>query len=269
MDQDENSNVTPKEVLLAPVIAEDITSVTRKNESDIQKVPLWLITFTDVMALMLTFFVLLYAMSVPEPEKWKAISVSLGSKFKNEAAKPYNMGTQDVISIDKISKSKALDLNYLKVLVTNLLKSKNIENVAIFQNGNRLVISMPSGLLFKSGSADVNLQGKKMLFSLGGALSRVKNRIEIVGHTDPRAITDSRGAYKTNWELSLARSAAVASILTEVGYDRHITVKGASSARYDELPETMTEDKRYDLSRRVDIIIMNDSGFRAKLYSLQ
>ncbi len=269
MDKDENYDINSDKVVLAPAITEDIQSIIRKSENDNQKAPLWLITFTDVMALMLTFFVLLYAMSVPEPEKWKAISVSLGSKFKDEGAKPYNMGSQDVISIDKISSSKALDLSYLKVLVANLLKSKGIEDVLIFQNANRLIISLPSELLFESGSASMNLQGKKMLFSLGGALSRVKNRIEIVGHTDPQPITSSRGDYKTNWELSLARSSAVASILREVGYDRHITVKGASSARYDELSEDIDEDKRHDLSRRVDIILMDDAGFRAKLYSLQ
>lgn len=243
-------------------------SIIRKRKDDKENVPLWLITFTDVMALMLTFFVLLYSMAVPEEEKWKELSVSMNSKFTKEEVKSYNSGSQDVISIDTASKSKALDLNYIKVLVTSLLKSKNIENVLIFQNNNRLIISIPSELLFESGKADVKLKGKKVLFALGGALSRVKNRIEIVGHTDPRPVT-GKGVYRNNWELSLARSSSVAGILKDVGYDRHIAVRGVSSARYDELSEDIAQDKRYDLSRRVDITLMDDAGFRAKLYSMQ
>ncbi len=244
-------------------------SIVRKDEEGAQKAPLWLITFTDVMALMLTFFVLLYAMSTPQIDKWEAISVSLSSKFKDDGVKAYSSGSQDAVSIDKIPTSKALDLNYLRVLVTNLLKSKDIKNVLIFQNNNRLIISVPSDLLFKSGQAEVGLNGKKVLFALGGALNRVKNRIEIVGHSDPRPITGTNGGYSSNWELSLARSSAVAAVLKDVGYNRHITVRGVSSARYDELSEDIPVEKRYDLSRRVDIIIMDDAGFRTKLYSLQ
>jgi len=249
---------------------EFIPSISRNTKKGKQKVPLWLITFTDVMALMLTFFVLLYAMSVPEQEKWEEVSISLGSNLKKAEVKPYNSGSQDVISIDKISTSRALDLTYLKVIITNLLKADGIENILIFQNGNRLVVSIPSKLLFKSGSANIGLEGKKILFSLGGALSRVKNRIEVVGHTDPRPITGgSKNIYKTNWELSLARSSSVAAVLQEVGYERHVTVRGVSSARFDELSGDIPEDIRYNLSRRVDIVLMNDAGFRVKLYSLK
>ncbi len=246
-----------------------IPSIIRKNKSGEQSVPLWLITFTDVMALMLTFFVLLYSMAVPQEEKWDEISAALSSKFKNTESKMYNAGSQDAVSIDKIKPSTALDLNYLKVLITNLLKDKNIKDVLIFQNGNRLIISVPSDLLFESGRANINLRGKRVLFTLGGALSRVKNRVEIVGHADPTPITSGKGLYSTNWELSLARSASVAAIFKEVGYDRHITIRGVSSARYDELSEDMPEEVRNDLSRRVDIVLMGDAGFRTKLHALQ
>ncbi len=244
-------------------------SIVRKDDNVSQAVPLWLITFTDVMALMLTFFVLLYSMSVPVEEKWEEISNSLSSKFNSVEAKPLNAGSQDVIDIDRIDKSKALSLKYLKVLVTNMLKADGVDNVVVFENDKRLVISLPSELLFKSGSAQIKLEGKKMLFSLGGALSRVKNRIEVVGHTDPRPITGNNGPYRTNWELSMARSASVSVILKDVGYTRDITIRGLSSARFDEMSEQSPESERYDLSRRVDIVLMNDDGIRTNFYDLQ
>lgn len=244
-------------------------SIVRKQDDNVQAVPLWLITFTDVMALMLTFFVLLYSMSVPVEEKWEEISNSFSSKFNSEQAKPHNAGSQDVIDIDRIDKSRALSLKYLKALVKNMLETNDVDNVIIFENDKRLVISLPSELLFKSGSAHIGLEGKKLLFSLGGALSRVKNRIEIAGHTDPRPITGGNGPYRTNWELSMARSVSVSVILKDVGYTRDITIRGLSSARFDEMSDKAPENERYDLSRRVDIILMNDDGLRTKFYDLQ
>ena len=244
-------------------------SIVRKQDDNVQTVPLWLITFTDVMALMLTFFVLLYSMSVPVEEKWEEVSNSFSSKFNSEEAKPHNAGSQDVIDIDRIDKSRALSLKYLKALVKNMLKNNGVDNVIIFENNKRLVISLPSELLFKNGSAQIGLEGKKLLFALGGALSRVKNRIEIAGHTDPRPITGNNGPYRNNWELSMARSASVSVILKDVGYTRDITIMGLSSARFDEMSDKAPENERYDFSRRVDIILMNDDGFRTKFYDLQ
>ncbi len=260
-----------KEEIEAPPIPSPsyYPSIVRKQDDAAQAVPLWLITFTDVMALMLTFFVLLYSMSVPEEEKWKEIADSFSSKFNYEEARPHNAGSQDVISIDRIDKSRALSLRYLKALVKNLLKTNGVKDVIIFENDKRLVISLPSELLFKSGSAQINLKGKKVLFALGGALSRVKNRIEIAGHTDPRPITGTNGPYRTNWELSLARSASVSVMLKDVGYSRDITIRGLSSARFDEMSEDASVEERYGLSRRVDIILMDDDGMRIKFKGLK
>ncbi len=58
-------------------------------------------------------------------------------------------------------------------------------------------------------------------------------------------------------------------MLREVGYARDMTVRGLASARFDELPEEMSEDKRFGLSRRVDIIIMDDAGYRQNAFDVR
>ncbi|MGH1455670.1 MAG: OmpA/MotB family protein [Alphaproteobacteria bacterium] len=237
-------------------------SIIRNDDDNQSTVPLWLVTFTDVMALMLTFFVLLYAMSTPSEESWDDISASLGSHFSKEYARPFNKGSQDVVSIDQIPQSKALDLGYLETLVTRLLEEKEIKGVMVFQNGDRLIISLPSELLFESGGANINIDGKKALFSLAGALARIRNRLEVIGHTDPAPITSNTGLFKSNWDLSLARGSSVAAMLRELGYMRDITVRGVSSGRYEDLPDTIDQKKRYDMARRVDIVLMSDEGYR-------
>ncbi len=270
-DGDEAEEERVKKKLQEKKLAfDEPVSIIRKSAGDdSSQVPLWLITFTDVMALMLTFFVLLYSMSSPQEDKWDEMSKGLTQKLNAFDAANFRAGTQDVISIDKVDTSRALNVGYVKVVLGRLLAQKDITDVMLIENEKRLVLSLPSDLLFQSGQVEIGADGRRALFELGGVLSRVKNRVEIVGHSDPRPITNqSKDGYKTNWQLSLARAAEVARVLKDVGYNRDITVRGLSSARYDELPKKMTQEERYALSRRVDIIIMNDGGYRLNAFDM-
>ncbi len=240
----------------------------KTSEGD-KPVPLWLITFTDVMALMLTFFVLLYSMSVPKEEEWSHMTAALNMEFNKFYNSKWDRATQDSINIEKLDFSSALDLDYLTALVQQLIENEGgLTNVVLIPQKDRLIVSLPSDLLFDVGKADVKDEGSKALFSLGGALSRIKNRIEVIGHSDPRPIQAESGEFASNWELSLARGLRVAGILENVGYRRSITVRGLSSARYDELRGEMAEEERLDLARRVDIVIMKDSGSRRRLLDM-
>lgn len=231
------------------------------KQAEISEPPLWLITFTDIMALMLTFFVLLYSMSIPEVQKWEELTSSINKGFSKFYSPQQFAGAQDTISIDKIDRSEALNLNYLRGLIEEKIKENSLlSDVVVITGKDRLIISMPENLLFEAGQDEVKTQGKKALFSLGGLLARIRNRIEVVGHSDPRPITKQSAKFGSNWELSLARAANVSSILKQVGYRRDVITRGMSSARYDEIPKSVPEEQRLDLSRRVDLVVMQDDG---------
>jgi len=263
---DEHNNGT--DVPASPKVQEEV-SLVRTGDDDVSAVPLWLITFTDVMALMLTFFVLLYSMSTPQEEKWQDIvdSLSYNEDIYDSAAR--NAGTQDYISLDKIEKSSALEPGYLKVLIENMLFERKISGILLIENQDRLLISLPAQLLFESGVADMKETGRQLIFELGGVLSRVKNRIEVIGHADPVPIRSQVGQFDSNWELSLARAASVSMALRDVGYQRPMTVRGLSSARFDELPDEISIQDRYLLARRVDIVVMDDSGYRQNAFDMK
>lgn len=224
-------------------------------------VPLWLITFTDVVALMLTFFVLMYSMSAPQKSQWDKFARSMGNQFDKEYAKPFHGGTQDTVNIDRIPTVSALNLNYLKMLVTEYIKQEGYKDVAVNHQPRGLVISLPSQILFEQGKSELSSESKVIIYSIGKILSRVKNRIEVIGHTDPQLPkqNEQKKQPSNNWQLSLDRSIAVAEILKESGYKKEIQVRGLSSARYDELPKTIAEQERLTLARRVDIMIMKDT----------
>ena len=247
---------------------EEKTVVSRRRqkrsapaESAEESVSLWLITFTDVMALMLTFFVLLYAMSIVKEGQWAQITGAVNREFGQHFSQADFSGAQDTIEIDKLDYGKALDLGYLESLLDDLIaEDESLNNVALYLQKDRLIVSLPSALLFEVGQDRVSAEGRKAIFAIGGSLSRIRNKIEIVGHTDPTPVSSINPKFESNWELSLSRALQTASVLRDVGYARAIEVQGLSNARYDELSGTLSIDERLAMSRRVDIEILKDDG---------
>lgn len=236
-------------------------------EEEDQSVPLWLITFTDIMALMLTFFVLLYSMSIPEIDKWDAMSQAVNKGLGKVYTMDRLAGSSTEISIEKISTKRALDLSYLaNIIDKNILSTEGMENAILLQSAENLILSLPADLVFESGGSEVSIQGKRAIFQLGAILNKIRNRIEVIGHADPRPVRGNR--YASNWELSLARATSIAGLLSETGYERAITIRGLSSARYDEIEGDGAVEFKQNAARRVDIIIMKDTGKRREFFKL-
>ena len=66
----------------------------------------------------------------------------------------------------------------------------------------------------------------------------------------------------------MARAASVAAVLETVGYTKPVKIRGHASARYYDLPLTLSEESRLDMSRRVDIVVMEDDGDRLRIFDL-
>jgi chemotaxis protein MotB len=239
----------------------------RSGDQNTGSSSMWLVSFTDVIALMLTFFVLLFAMSNPKQEEWKEFTKQLQENFNRFQGAAENRGAEDAVNINKINFSKALDLNYLRVLIENLIsKEPSLGQARLIDHGDSLIISLPQDLLFGAGEVEVKPGANKALYSLAETLRRIKNRIEIVGHADPRPIAG--GAFPSNWELSLSRASSVAAVLQNVGYSDTITVRGQASGRFYDIPKSVSANERLDLSRRVDVVIMEDDGRKHKLFDI-
>jgi chemotaxis protein MotB len=229
----------------------------------------WLVTFTDIMGLMLTFFVMMFAMSVPKQEQFTEMAAALNSELNPLYGQTQNAGPEDALDINKIDFDRALDINYLKALITAEIEKDDVlkTNAVLTPQGDRLVLSLPQSLLFETGKAEIREASARTLYTLGGSFSRMKNKLDLVGHADPRPLSDGQGAYTSNWELSLARAAAVAAAMDKVGYTDPVTIRGSASGRYQELNGIVDENQRLELSRRVDIVIMDHAGKARKVFA--
>ena len=119
----------------------------------------------------------------------------------------------------------------------------------------RIAIQLPDNILFDSGRAQLNQNGKKTLGQIADVLSQFNNRrFQVEGHTDNMPITSSR--YPSNWELSSARALAVLHVLIEAG----VSPKNLSAAGFGEF-QPRAENARLEgrqQNRRIEIVMLPD-----------
>lgn len=128
--------------------------------------------------------------------------------------------------------------------------SSNELSVAI-KNG-KVYVSMQESLLFPSGSAVVNPQGKLALSKLADALNKDTSiTVNIEGHTDSVPI---HGRYIDNWDLSTSRANAIVRILTKTYGVDPIRVVASGHSQYDPVQSNSTPDGRA-LNRRTEVIL--------------
>ena len=120
-------------------------------------------------------------------------------------------------------------------------------------DAGRIVINLPNNVLFNSGSANLNSEGKEALAQIGDVLKQFSDRrFQIEGHSDNVPIKSAR--FPSNWELSTTRALAVVHLLTEMG----VTPENVSAAGFGEFrprADNETEEGR-QLNRRIEIVML-------------
>lgn len=215
--------------------------------------PVWLLTFLDTIALLLAFFIMLYAMSSPSETAFKELSASLADRL-NPNQETVATAPPTALGLEADKREAALNLDYLfSLLRTHLDSEPVLARSVLHRLTDRLVISLPSDVLFARNSARLDDAARLALFDLGGVLSNLGNRVDVYGHTDPAPIRS--GPYRTNWELSLARAQSVAASLIDSGYDKPMIVQGFADTRFELLARDIDLPRREALARRVDLVI--------------
>ena len=154
----------------------------------------WIFTYGDLVTLLLCFFILLFSMCKYEIEKFKSVAES----FKPlPAGTPFMEEGNDSV-VEQISKN---------VENTELGDSTNVT-----AESRGVVVSFSAQAFFEPESSELTADARKELQRFAQLLFLLPNPIQIEGHTDnvPVAFSDT---FKSNWDLSAARAAAVADFL--------------------------------------------------------
>lgn len=240
--------------------------MSRKHEKEANH-ERWLLTYSDLITLLMIFFVVMYASSNVDASKYKAISdsfsVALGGggggniiniiepiydnsevKSENETKNGnYAMKTEE----DQMDDIKQ---NLDKYLQNNGLK----DNVVSVINERGLVVSLNDTVFFDSGKAQIIESSKNKLVEIGKIINNMGNYIRIEGHTDNIPIHNS--TFTSNWQLSVVRASNVTELLIGEAKISPEKISAVGYGEYRPVADNNTVEGR-SKNRRVDIVILN------------
>lgn len=230
-----------------------------KKDSGKGGAPGWMATFSDLMSLLLTFFILLFSMSNVDEEKFDNLSQSIQGVLggigilENETViiKKGQDGTLD------IQKESSLTEEMKKELDAYIEQKGIQDDVEIIAGEEGVFVDIKEATLFDTGSAKIKDSGKRVLDELADMITDIENPIMIEGHTDNVPINNAK--YSSNWELSTARSISVVKYYT----DKYNVTPGRMSAigygEYKPIAKNDTPEHRA-MNRRVNILIIIDES---------
>jgi len=213
--------------------------------------PEWMVTFSDMTTLLLTFFVLLLSMASLDQKKIKEALGSLqGALGVLEAGQKSEMGKEEILSrMDFVSKAKQTESRLLSG-VRNYIEQANLSStVSVVKTEKGISVRIMDSILFGPGDAELQDAAKPILEKLAGVIKDSPYNIMVEGHTDDVPISTPR--FPSNWELSTARAVSVAKYFISVGVKPDI-LSVAGYAQYHPVVPNITPENRAK-NRRVEI----------------
>ena len=212
----------------------------------------WLVTFADLIALVLAFFVMMYATQRVEQGDWQAMVKSLSQSLSTQADVQERPAA--VKNVRLLNRPRAIELPYLEALLKGLQQSEPLfSKILLHRLDDRLIIAFTGDLLFHPGRADPVDGAAQRIALLANVLQNVSNRIDVFGHTDPSPVAGK--VFESNWELSLVRARTAVDMLQAAGYPQKPGAFGLADTRFEDLAKIKSRSQKLKLARRVDIVI--------------
>lgn len=259
----------------------------KKKEAAPKSSPAWMATFSDLMNLLLCFFVLLFSMSTVDAEKFEMVIASLQNTFSILPSGGASIGEGELVS-SGVSQLQFLDVYYnalansqseesqseksdvaqayeqealeeseqMAETISNLAAQYGIQDeVEIDFNEEYVLLNLNGAILFDSGKSEVKSEAYPLVEKVGKILDSYQNNmIEIEGHTDNVPIHSSK--YEDNNVLSMYRALYVADYLREVTNIDESYIKSSGRGDYVPIADNSTPEGRAR-NRRVEIKVYN------------
>lgn len=199
----------------------------------------WMVTFSDMITLLLTFFVLLLTMCSLEASKLKEIQTitldAMGVLYEGERSE---LGFKTILSgkekvlfegeksdarlrtvvaegrtmKEAFSETEIITEKYARIKI-RLVREQLLDVLEFEETEKGLSILLRNELLFNPGRAEINPEGNLVLNKIGEIVKESNLAVGVEGHTDNVPISTNR--FPSNWELSIARAVSVVTCLAE------------------------------------------------------
>jgi chemotaxis protein MotB len=220
--------------------------------------PAWVVTFGDLMSLLLCFFVLLLSFSEMDRKKYKIVSGSLANAFGIQRETPV---------FDSPKAQKIIGKDFDQAVIVNKIQEKLVKPIIVeiennFQemkdlievdvSENQVAIRLMGETTFELGKAKIRPQMIPLLVKIGALLKGTRGEIIIAGHTDNLPLRG--GPYKSNLGLSMARAASVADFFLKKASIEPKKISTMGFGKHRPLASNDTRQGR-EKNRRVEIIL--------------
>jgi len=230
--------------------------MAKKNEECQEGVPLWVVTYSDMVTLLLTFFVLMLSMANMDKVKYAAATQSLQKAFGFHTTAQETEFSLPIWPSPPKSKFSPLlqqdTVNLYKRIETDLKMTKTLQDIDLIKKDNEtIVLRVKDAILFDQGEATLNSASYPLLRKISDVVRPLPLTMRIEGHTDSPTLENT--AIK-NWDLSVARAVAVLSFYNQgklLSLDR-ISAVGYGNER--PLLKSTSEENRAQ-NRRVDFVL--------------
>lgn len=239
----------------------------------------WLLTYADMITLLVAFFIMLYSMSVMNQQKFQQLAISVRSGFGSSATNgaPSVLSSGGILGRPAIltngtqadpgrsqhdtdsfpSAAKAQDernLDRAYEVVQKYIKDHRLQNAMHATRDERgvIVTVMTDRMLFARGQADIQPAETGLLEEVAQVIGTVPNDIRVEGHTDSLPIHTPR--FPSNWELSTLRATTVLRYFESRG----VAARRMEAAGYaDQRPVAPNDTEAHrGLNRRVEVVII-------------
>ncbi|HOV98948.1 MAG TPA: flagellar motor protein MotB [Bacteroidota bacterium] len=225
----------------------------KKKHTEQENTDRWLLTYADLITLLLGLFVILYGMSKIDIERYEQVAAALGGVFgRGEGGGVMEGKKQPIDALTPLQRER----NRIQQEIQNAvggLTNKGL--VSLTQNERGVTVHLTEELLFPSGSAELKRSSLAVLDTIASVLATLPNDIRIEGHTDDVPIHTER--FPSNWHLSVARALNTAVYIIDKYHMKPGQLSIAGYAEYRPLvPNTNAENRAKN--RRVDIVIVTN-----------
>ena len=221
----------------------------------------WMMTYGDMVTLLLTFFVMLFTTAEIDGSKLQLIIAAFQGLGVLEGGNTLEAGQlaelgHTIMQLPSRESGRALD-NARKKAISQFQPEIKSEAVRVSVDERGLIISLAADSFFRSASAEVDIEeSRELLQRIAGLLNSLEeNRFAVEGHSDSLP-TNPDGPWPSNWELSTARATNVLRYLADFGVsDENFRVVGYSDTQ--PIASNDTEEGRA-VNRRIDIVILSE-----------
>jgi chemotaxis protein MotB len=221
----------------------------------------WMLTYGDMVTLLLTFFVMLFTISEVDEHKLQLIIAAfsgLGILEGGNTLEPGELAEMGhtIMALPSQERGRALD-TARKEAISQFQPEIKTKKVRVTVDERGLVISLAADSFFREASAEVDIEASRDLLQriVGLLVTLPDSKFAIEGHTDS-VPTDPDSDFPSNWELSSARATNVLHYLVDLGaQESKFQIRGLS----DTMPLASNETREgRAINRRIDIVVLSE-----------